>query len=35
MTDVKEVEINSISDLLAITEPDHEEGLFMEPDTYY
>ena len=35
LTDVKEIEINSTSDLLAITEPDYEEGLFMEPDTYY
>lgn len=37
LTDVKEVEINSVSDLLAITEPEHEyeEGLFLEPDTYY
>jgi len=35
LTDVKEIEINSTSDLLAITEPNHEEGLFMEPDTYY
>ena len=34
LADVK-IDINSTSDLLAITEPEHEEGLFMEPDTYY